>query len=131
MTPCSVCARPLIRELCPECQPDAFVDALFSLDVQPTHFISPAYYGAWMRRAPITVDGPRPRINGKWKAVVFRQFGHRCIHCGSTTLLTFGHLVPWSVGGTDQPGNGVPECGECNRRQHPPLAAYLAQRAAA
>ena len=128
---CARCERPMIRDVCPECEPVRFVDALFALEVQPTSFISPQHYGAWMRRQPIVVQGIRPKINGRWKAIVFRQFGHRCYHCAATTNLTFGHIVPWSVGGTDTPGNGVPECQSCNQRQHPPLAADLARSVAA
>lgn len=131
MTPCVGCQRPIIRGVCPECQPDAFVDALFRRECSPLQFISPAHYGAWMRREPLGVSGERPRVNGRWKAVVFRAHGYRCVHCGSTTLLTFGHLIPWSCGGNDQPCNGEPECQSCNQRQHPPLAAYMARRLAA
>lgn len=131
MTPCVSCSRPLIDDCCPECDPGGFVRAMFERECSPAQFVSPAHYGAWMRREPLVVRGDRPKVNGRWKAVVFRQYGHRCIHCSSTTLLTFGHLIPWSVGGNDSPSNGVPECQRCNQRQYPPLAAYLARKAAA
>lgn len=124
---CPACTRPLIRGVCPECAPAEFVDSLFERDVSPLHFVSPEHYGAWMRRQPIVIEATRPKVNGRWKAIVFRQYGHRCVHCASTELLTFGHIVPWKVGGNDQPGNGVPECGSCNQRQWPPLARYLEQ----
>jgi len=128
MTPCPVCERPLIRGVCPECEPSAFVDAMFAMDVSPQQFISPAHYGAWMRREPLRVEG-RGKINGRWKAVVFRQYGHKCVHCGATALLTFGHIVPVAFGGSDQPCNGLVECEPCNRRQFPPLAPFLARAA--
>jgi len=131
VTSCSICTRPLIRGFCPDCEPDAFVRTMFAMEVSPQQFITVAHYGAWMRGTPLVVEGARPRINGRWKAVVFRQYGYRCVHCSSTTLLTFGHLIPWSVGGNDQPCNGVPECQPCNTRQWPPLAAYLARQVAA
>jgi len=122
MTPCPRCAMALIRGTCPDCEPADFVAALFDVDVSPLHFISPAHYGAWMRRAPVRVEAPRKRVNGRWKAVVFRTHGYKCVHCGSTSQLTFGHIVPVVFGGTDEPCNGVVECEPCNRRQFAPLA---------
>ena len=127
---CTECRRPLIYGACPECRPDRFVETLFARECSPQQFISPAHYGAWMRREPLLVTTPRGRVNGRWKAVVFRAHGYRCVHCESRELLTFGHTIPVAVGGNDQPCNGVPECGSCNGRQYPPLAAYLARRAA-
>lgn len=121
MTPCPSCAMPLIRGHCPECQPAAFIDALFALEVSPLCFITPAHYGEWMRRAPLRVEGRR-RVNGRWKSVVFRMHGYKCVHCGSTSQLTFGHIVPVVFGGTDEPCNGLVECEPCNRRQYSPLA---------
>ena len=128
---CEVCSKPKIYGRCPECEPERFVAALFDRECSPLQFIGPQYYGAWMRQEPLMVDTPRPRINGKWKAIVFRHHGHRCIHCGATELLQFGHVIPYVCGGNDQPGNGAPECPSCNVRQVAPLMAYLKRKAAA
>lgn len=131
MTACAGCDRPMIHGACPECAPTQFLDVLFSIEVSPLHFKTPAHYGAWMRKAPIEVAGNRPRINGRFKAIVFRAGGYRCTHCGTTENLTFGHLAPWKTGGTDHPGNGRVECQSCNQRQWPPLAAHMARQVAA
>lgn len=89
-----------------------------SHDVTPGQFESVAHYGAWMRGEPMrTTRTRRGKVRTKYRDLVFKHDGYKCVHCGSRELLTFGHIVPWVFGGTDEPCNGQTECGSCNERQ--------------
>jgi hypothetical protein len=127
---CTVCLRSLIHGVCPECAPDAFVDALFSMEVSPGQFISPAHYGGWMRRKPVRHSKEkRGAIPTRWRRIVMRADKHKCIHCGAEWNMTFGHVVPWIFGGSDEPCNLRAECRTCNGRQWTPKLASMVEEA--
>jgi 5-methylcytosine-specific restriction endonuclease McrA len=89
--------------------------------VTPGQFIGPAYYGAWMRGKPLrTTKTRRGAIPRKWRDAVFKHDGYKCVHCGARSELTFGHIVPWIFGGSDEPCNGRTECLTCNTKQVTP-----------
>ena len=130
MTRCTSCERPQILGTCPGCTPDAYLDAMFALEVTPGQFISPRHYGGWMRRKPVrTTKTRRGGIKRVWRESLFRNDKYACVHCGSDCNLTFGHVVPWIFGGKDEPCNGRTECGTCNGRQWTPELAAMVEDA--
>jgi hypothetical protein len=46
---------------------------------------------------------------------VWQRDGGQCQECGSTEMLQYDHLIPWSLGGSDNPENLRLLCAECNR----------------
>ncbi len=51
---------------------------------------------------------------------VFRRDGYMCAHCDSEcdrALLEVDHVLPLSLGGTDDPSNLQTLCRTCNRRK--------------
>lgn len=91
-----------------------------SHDVTPNQFISPAYYGAWMRGCPLRVTTKRRGIPGRWRASVLRHFGHKCADCGTTTDVQLEHIVPVVFGGSNEPANLLVLCGRHNRERWSP-----------
>lgn len=76
-------------------------------------------------------------VSKRLRFEVFRRDDHTCRYCGATasdTKLTVDHVVPVALGGTDDPGNLVTACADCNAGKtssHPdaPLVADVAQDA--
>jgi HNH endonuclease len=60
------------------------------------------------RAEPIPVDVKR---------FVFERDRGRCLACGSEDLIQYDHVIPWSMGGGNEPDNLRLLCAECNRRQ--------------
>jgi len=48
---------------------------------------------------------------------VYRRDGYRCVTCGSTDDLTLDHIIPWSLGGSDDASNLQTMCRPCNCRK--------------
>jgi hypothetical protein len=99
------CGYVLIHGLCPVCE-----------DVTPGMFISPAYYGAWMRGEPMKAQG-RTRIQQKHREMIYRRDRYRCVHCESKERLTIGHIIPVIFGGANTPANYRTECSTCNSKE--------------
>jgi 5-methylcytosine-specific restriction endonuclease McrA len=99
------------------------------LDVQPAQFVSAAHYGAWMRGQPMRAAGKRRGIPARYRAIVFRHYGHRCHECGATADIQVEHVVPVVFGGSNQPGNMVPLCGVHNRARWTPAFRALLEQA--
>ena len=59
----------------------------------------------------------RERIPPAVKSAVWRRDGGRCVRCGSGDRLEFGHIIPWSLGGSDSAENLQILCLPCNRRE--------------
>ena len=62
------------------------------------------------------------------KCLVYERDRGRCLACGSSELIQYDHIVPWSMGGENEPQNIRLLCAGCNRRrairaQAPPHAA--------
>lgn len=51
------------------------------------------------------------------KRLVYERDMGRCLACGSDELIQYDHVVPWSMGGGNEPLNIRLLCAECNRRQ--------------
>ncbi|MGI8631619.1 MAG: HNH endonuclease [Solirubrobacterales bacterium] len=64
--------------------------------------------GAPRKRAPIAENV---------KHMVFRRDAGSCRECGSTELLQFDHVIPFSMGGSDEPENLQLLCAPCNREK--------------
>ena len=57
------------------------------------------------------VPGP---LAGEWR---LNPPPGKCVQCGSTDDLHFGHKIPWSRGGTNTVNNTQLLCGPCNGRK--------------
>jgi HNH endonuclease len=56
-------------------------------------------------------------ISKRLRYEVFRRDNHACRYCGATApqaKLTVDHVVPTSLGGTDEPSNLLTACSDCN-----------------
>ena len=51
------------------------------------------------------------------KRLVYERDRGRCLACGSDELIQYDHVVPWSMGGGNEPQNIRLLCAGCNRRQ--------------
>jgi hypothetical protein len=51
------------------------------------------------------------------KRLVSERDKERCLACGSDELIQYDHVVPWSMGGGNEPQNIRLLCAGCNRRQ--------------
>jgi hypothetical protein len=51
------------------------------------------------------------------KRLVYERYSGRCLACGSDQLIQYDHIVPWSMGGGNEPQNIRLLCAGCNRRQ--------------
>ncbi|WP_032402467.1 HNH endonuclease [Rhodococcoides fascians] len=61
---------------------------------------------------------------------ILRRDNHLCRYCGATApdvKLTVDHVVPTSLGGSDEPSNLVTACADCNsgKSATPPGAAHV------
>lgn len=59
----------------------------------------------------------RPRIPTAVKREVFERDEGTCQYCGTTEDIEYDHIVPFSLGGHDDPNNLQLLCGPCNRRK--------------
>jgi 5-methylcytosine-specific restriction endonuclease McrA len=46
---------------------------------------------------------------------VWKRDGGKCQECGSTGMLQYDHIIPWSLGGADTAENLRLLCADCNR----------------
>jgi 5-methylcytosine-specific restriction enzyme A len=100
---CSVCQSPLTFGQCAACT-----------GIEPTQFITPAHYGAWMCGQPLVVRAQRWKINQRDREHTYRRDGKRCVHCGTDQYLTVGHVIPVVFGGKNTLSNYQTECMSCN-----------------
>lgn len=56
----------------------------------------------------------RPAIPDVVRQYVYDRDGHKCLHCGATETLSLDHIHPYSLGGSDDPGNLQTLCRPCN-----------------
>lgn len=107
-----------------------FLEPVFAREVTPGQFITPQHYVAWKRRKPMRhLKARRGAVPQKYRDIVFKHDNYRCVHCGARSGLTFGHIVPWIFGGSNEPSNGRTECLPCNVRQWTPELASLVEDA--
>ena len=74
-------------------------------------------------------------VSKRLRYEVLRRDNHACRYCGGTApdvVLTVDHVVPTALGGSDEPGNLVAACRDCNsgKSATPPGAALVADVAA-
>lgn len=62
----------------------------------------------------LRVEANRPLF----KRSVYEAHGRSCVNCGSTESIELHHIVPLSVGGTNNISNIVPLCGKCHMGVH-------------
>jgi 5-methylcytosine-specific restriction enzyme A len=110
---------------------------LRNIEITPGMFQSIRHFLSWrdLGRPVLTERPTRWRVPAKYAAFMWRHFGHKCVHCGATTDLTIGHIIPVQFGGSNEPSNIQPECLPCNLAAWTPecqrLAAELALEVAA
>lgn len=51
------------------------------------------------------------------KRLVYERDGARCLSCGSYELIQYNRVVPWAMGGRNEPQNIRLLCAGCNRRE--------------
>lgn len=76
-------------------------------------------------------------VSKRLRYEVLRRDNHTCRYCGARAPeveITVDHVVPVSLGGTDEPSNLVAACGDCNGGKtssspDAPLVADVAERA--
>lgn len=56
--------------------------------------------------------------NPSFKRALVGVHGDRCVNCGSGDDIEFHHIVPLSLGGTNNYGNVVPLCWKCHKAVH-------------
>ena len=59
----------------------------------------------------------RAKIPDPIRQQVHARDRYLCLHCGTPGDLTLDHIVPWSLGGTDDPANLQTLCRVCNARK--------------
>ena len=67
------------------------------------------------RRAPGVYK--RPLISQLVRDSIYARDGFKCLHCNTTERLSLDHIYPYSLGGTDDPGNLQTLCVSCNSRK--------------
>ncbi|ASN72008.1 putative HNH endonuclease [uncultured Caudovirales phage] len=70
-------------------------------------------------------------VSKRLRYEILRRDNHACRYCGGTApdvKLTVDHVVPTTLGGSDQPSNLVAACADCNsgKSATPPDAAIVA-----
>lgn len=59
----------------------------------------------------------RGHIGIRVRRSVFERDNNRCLQCETPDDLTLDHVVPWSLGGSDEPENLQTLCRSCNSRK--------------
>jgi len=49
---------------------------------------------------------------------IYHRDGDACVWCDASEDLTLGHVIPRSLGGSNEADNLVTECFDCNRRRY-------------
>lgn len=72
---------------------------------------------------------PRTYRGAKWEHLRRRYLkpGTRCTYCGAPAT-ELDHVIPWSRGGTTEPGNLAPACKPCNSRKRDRLPTVTVLR---
>jgi hypothetical protein len=78
------------------------------LTLQWADLIAPRLFGPVRVRAYIPRDVRR---------AVYERDGYACVVCGTTNGLSLDHVVPWSLGGSDEAENLQTLCVPCNSRK--------------
>jgi len=73
-----------------------------------------AVFESRMLPKPRVVIPPRPAIPTQVKYIVWTRDQGKCVECGATTNLQFGHIIPYSWGGSSTEHNLQLECAPCN-----------------
>lgn len=103
-------------------QPAAFKDWL--RDLNSANLIDDALYASALQGLGHSARGRIPLTREMRLAVIEKTHGH-CVYCGCRLTLTNGyansyhadHVLPVTKGGTNDIGNLVPACANCNSRK--------------
>lgn len=72
----------------------------------------------WLPEALLTpARRYRRKIPAEVRALIFGRDGFVCLHCGAIEDLTVDHILPWSLGGSDELDNLQTLCRPCNSRK--------------
>lgn len=69
-------------------------------------------YSGWR-----VIPEARAPIPPEVREFVYARDGHACCECSTAEDLTLDHIYPWSLGGSDEPGNLRALCRPCNCRK--------------
>lgn len=68
----------------------------------------------WYTAYSFDMGERRAKIPNHIRQGVYDRDGRKCVTCGSVDDLTLDHIHPWSLGGSDLPGNLQTMCRPCN-----------------
>lgn len=82
------------------------------------------YVPEWREIVPPTILGPvvdrdSPEV-ARWRRIVLKRDGYRCVLCGSTEQLHVHHIAPWAEVPWLRivPENGITLCVDCHADMH-------------
>ncbi len=76
--------------------------------------------GQWYEQRKLEKITGRSAGRDAFRSEVLRRDGNRCVVCGSERRLEIDHIVEFSLGGRNEPSNGVTLCHSCHRLKTSP-----------
>ncbi len=111
---CKLCSRPFLRKDLPWRKCRSCVKAYKKvLQSRNPEGFREAHRAAKHRRRARLKGGGGSCSPAQWRLVLAR-FKNKCQLCGATQALTRDHIIPVSLGGSDDPMNLQPLCHPCN-----------------
>jgi hypothetical protein len=92
-------------------------DGIDAVKASFRHLIQLGYIDPSQRPMPTRRAGARAYIPRAVRHLVYERDEYRCVHCGDTEQLSLDHIIPWALGGGDDPENLRTLCRQCNSRK--------------